>query len=1324
MLRFNMEGQRLKSFKWSNHFWSFEPDENQPHMMSSQESWHLVDECVISPLHSSLEVTPEDSVSRVSQVDSGRSRALSSSTTSSSSSKRRRDAKIKAAIANLQAKQLAERVKRDNEVREQEFQEEMAQKELEWKLECRKRELDLLRRKREDEMAVISAQNQAEVAQLEHEILGQESSEGKAPSDEISKVSKSSPSLKHYVVPSPKVITEVESKDRHLKGNVYTDSSLDRQAVSYGYSPFCTISKSVPIKNLEFHEAHSNSLTLGSAQAPVAKRNESDVLTFSTAVQSPYSPQSKYSLQTSATPISLAAEPLLHKDLSSPGYVSVSQPKPLAYPCDNSNTTALPTTSVTWSSCLGLSGDIPSTVRPLVGDNNVILGSTSVGSSPDYLACTPHKPNSTAPFNHPQPSYVHVTQWAPATRSTSTPYFGGPSTNHSQSLRVEEPVDAFIDKLREGQETAFQLTFTSLQTDSSVALLRAQEQQRLPPLELFKFTGKPIEWPKFIERFRDQIHNKTTLTDSDRMAYLFQNLDGEAKKAVESLGVTGHSYPAALKTLKRQFGNPNSVATAYLSDMLNSSYVPSNDRQAMRDYYYQVKACTTWCVKMGQSAILQTPEYLSKATMKLPMNLRVRWYEYIDGRSDRSTLVEFEKWLRKRVETLFNPLEDFICEEWNKKQRVPKSKPSFKLNPLATKTETSSGALSNSHDLSYAKQDQSQSPNKVQEMKTLSSEKKCVICKHKHPVAFCPVFKSKNTQERRKIAWDNELCFNCLKTNHQARNCPSVKRCLKERCGLPHHTLLHEDHQLDPHASLTSNRSSSTQPSATPQGNVRSLETVSSSLPTVQSNINQVCVQPQRKVLLQVLPVQIHSQGNLVSTYAVLDPGSDSTLIRKDLADRLQLVGKTYRLNINTVGNETATQNLDRVSFGLSSKDQPDPVMVHGAWVIDKLNIPCFKVSKERVAQHWNHLSDVDLPELDGGDVMILIGADMAHLLIHLEVRQGRWDEPIAVKTPLGWTLFGNVDQGHCETINANFLASDKEITLQHQIERFWEIDSYATEQVLSESTLSVEDRRALAILESSTVKEEGHYKTALLWKREPALPNNRAMAVSRLHSTERKLKRIPELAEKYQNVINDYVTKGYAQRMSQEEAKVTTSKTWYLPHHAVLNPNKPGKVRVVFDAASKFDGVSLNDKLLTGPDLLNNLVGILMRFRTGNIGVMADIEQMFHQVGVCEEDRDSLRFLWRDLDERKRPNEYKMTVHVFGAVDSPCCANYALQRAARDQQGKFREDAIIAVRRNFYMDDLLASKQSSDEAIGLAKDLTEILATGGFRLTKWMSNS
>ena len=118
-----------------------------------------------------------------------------------------------------------------------------------------------------------------------------------------------------------------------------------------------------------------------------------------------------------------------------------------------------------------------------------------------------------------------------------------------------EPVDAFIQRLTEGQETIIEQNYTGA-LDPGYAILRAQEQQRLPPLEMYKLTGQPIEWPQFIERFRDQVHNKSTLTDGDRMAYLYQHLEGEAKKAVESLGVSGHSYPAALKTLKKTLWKP------------------------------------------------------------------------------------------------------------------------------------------------------------------------------------------------------------------------------------------------------------------------------------------------------------------------------------------------------------------------------------------------------------------------------------------------------------------------------------------------------------------------------------------------------------------------------------------------------------------------------------------------------------------------------------------------------------------------------------------------------------------------------------------------
>ena len=83
------------------------------------------------------------------------------------------------------------------------------------------------------------------------------------------------------------------------------------------------------------------------------------------------------------------------------------------------------------------------------------------------------------------------------------------------------------------------------------------------------------------------------------------------------------------------------------------------------------------------------------------------------------------------------------------------------------------------------------------------------------------------------------------------------------------------------------------------------------------------------------------------------------------------------------------------------------------------------------------------------------------------------------------------------------------------------------------------------------------------------------------------RLKRDEELRIKYKAVIDDYVAKGYAKKMSNEEAAERSDVTWYLPHHPVLNPNKPGKVRVVFDAAAKFQGTSLNDQLVQGPDLI-----------------------------------------------------------------------------------------------------------------------------------------
>ena len=180
----------------------------------------------------------------------------------------------------------------------------------------------------------------------------------------------------------------------------------------------------------------------------------------------------------------------------------------------------------------------------------------------------------------------------------------------------------------------------------------------------------------------------------------------------------------------------------------------------------------------------------------------------------------------------------------------------------------------------------------------------------------------------------------------------------------------------------------------------------------------------------------------------------------------------------------------------------------------------------------------------------------------------------------------------------------------------------------------------------------------------------------------------------------------------------------WYFPHHAVFHPQKPGKIRFVFDCSANYRGTSLNDQLLQGPDLTNSLVGVITRFRQDPLAFMCDIEAMFHQVGVRPTDCDALRFLWwPEGNLALPPEEYQMTVHLFGAASSPSCANFALKQVAEDHKTDFDLETIQTVKRNFYVDDCLKSADTNERAIRLAIQLRNLLAKAGFKLTKWTNS-
>lgn len=128
-----------------------------------------------------------------------------------------------------------------------------------------------------------------------------------------------------------------------------------------------------------------------------------------------------------------------------------------------------------------------------------------------------------------------------------------------------------------------------------------------------------------------------------------------------------------------------------------------------------------------------------------------------------------------------------------------------------------------------------------------------------------------------------------------------------------------------------------------------------------------------------------------------------------------------------------------------------------------------------------------------------------------------------------------------------------------------------------------------------------------------------------------------PELARNLTSQMAAYIAKGFARKLTMEELQTVYPRTWYLPLFAVTNPNKPGKVRMVWDAAAEVNGVSLNSELIKGPDQLTSLQQILYGFRQRAVAIGGDIEEMFHQIQVDPADQHSQRFLWR-CDPTKEP--------------------------------------------------------------------------------------
>ncbi|XP_046351945.2 uncharacterized protein LOC124132206 [Haliotis rufescens] len=271
----------------------------------------------------------------------------------------------------------------------------------------------------------------------------------------------------------------------------------------------------------------------------------------------------------------------------------------------------------------------------------------------------------------------------------------------------------------------------------------------------------------------------------------------------------------------------------------------------------------------------------------------------------------------------------------------------------------------------------------------------------------------------------------------------------------------------------------------------------------------------------------------------------------------------------------------------------------------------------------------------------------------------------------------------------------------------------------------SQEDKLFLRRIEESSKFVNGHYKMALPFRQENVtFPDNYDPAHRQLGQVRRKMERNSKFHEEYVTFMQKMFVKGYAEVIPEEEAEPCDGHTWYIPQHGVYHPQKK-KLRVVFNCAAEYDGTSLNKQLLSDPDLTSNLIGVLMRFRQGKYLAIGDIEAMFYQVRVTEEHWNYQRFLWwKNDDYTQRPIKCRMRVHMFGTTSSPSCANAALLKTASDHEHEFDAEIVDIIRHNFYVDDCLTSDDEPQKLTNKLDQVTDLCKKGGFKLTKWVTNS
>lgn len=806
---------------------------------------------------------------------------------------------------------------------------------------------------------------------------------------------------------------------------------------------------------------------------------------------------------------------------------------------------------------------------------------------------------------------------------------------------------------------------------------------KLPQIQICKFDGSYFRWMEFRDTFESLIHNNARIKSIHKFHYLISYLEGDAARIISNLEVSSANYAQAWKLLSERYDNKRLLINHHLSSLFNIQPLTRETERSLRFMVDHVVKNLRALSSLGQPTDKWDVIIIFMLTSKLDHNTLVKWEEYRNSLDDVPSLEQFYKFLIDRAD---------VIEALNRNRHdgaQAKYAPSVSFQNNRTNNNNSGKPQYTNN---YNK------PFKATVTKTFASISAprqtnyvCIICNDNHKIYDCLTFKNKSLKDKLADVATYKLCTNCLRQGHPLSEC-RMGPC--RECKRNHNSLLHPESS-------------------------EKINAVSTNSASVVNFSEQNCTQ----VLLSTAIVEVTNPATneTLKVRSMLDCGSQSTFITNSLKEKLSLKSnKIDSLKVIGIGNHCTKNVVETCNVQMNSLNSTFSV---------RLSCLVLKELTGVLPKSPINISDINIPSNivladpnfhEPAPIDMLIGADIFWDILGNEQKSLGPERPKLRSSKLGWLVSGPTNTNtvlpynYYTQCNHVTVAKSTQNSINELLTKFWDLEEVPEGKPVSIKERSCEKHFIANVSRLST----GRFVVKLPLTGSPeSLGDSYNLARRRFLNLEKKFRRNPTYKTEYSKFIKEYADLGHL----SESLEAKPNPSYVLCHHAVFKDSESTALRVVFDgSAASSSGLSLNDILAIGPNVQDSLFSILVRARHYKYILTGDLEKMYRQVLVHEDDRNLQLILWRE-EESQPIKTLQLNTLTYGTASASYLSTRCLQQVGEEQ-----EDELVKtiIKSDFYVDDLITGSNNEEELRRIQISVTEALKSGCFNLRKFKTNS